>query len=257
MFRSAMDDWPYRKFAILAAIYASIGRYEYRIVTREKILAGCVGFSNQKEREAFGSTFEPVTTAKLRTTIDSLIGSSLIAREKYNGRTNAYARPKRDVKQRIADRKRRRREEAHRKIMEDIFGDESQKPKEESKSKIEQRPAFIDYKQQRKEAPFKRFKESCRCDENESEKPKEEAKPKVEQLASIETSEQRSQRQAEESLRREAEAAARRVQYRPQPQVQQPPPQPPKPPKPQPTPQEVEDRLREIERLCGEEANRH
>jgi hypothetical protein len=222
MFRSAMDDWPYRKFAILAAIYASIGRYEYRIVTREKILAGCVGFSNQKEREAFGSTFEPVTTAKLRTTIDSLIDSSLIARERYNGRTNAYARPKRDIKQRIADRKRRRREEAHSKIMEDIFSDKpsGDKPTEDqSVSKAQSSPSPV-----------------------VSESPEEQRRKQEEYW----------QRKAEESLAREKPKPTYQPDHSQAKQSS-----PHKPPKVMPTPQEIEDRRREIERLCGEEANRH
>lgn len=114
LFRSAMNDWPYRKFAILAALYASIGQYDYRVVTREKIIAGSVGFSNQKEREAFGSMFEPITVNKLRTTLDHLEAGHLITRAKYNGRTTAYGRPKPhlNLSQQIQQRKARTKSSA-------------------------------------------------------------------------------------------------------------------------------------------------
>ena len=107
LFRSAMNDWPYRKFAILAAVYASIGQYSYRVVTRDKITAGSIGFSHQREREAFGSTFEPITVSKLRTTLEQLQASRLIASAKYNGRTTAYGRAKPDIS--LADKIKKRK----------------------------------------------------------------------------------------------------------------------------------------------------
>ena len=118
LFRSAMDNWPYRKFAILAAIYASVGRYDYRIVTREKILAGAVGFSNNKERQAAGSVFEVLSVNKLRTTIDHLVDCRLIARAPNNRRTTAYARvkPQVDIAKRVT-----RRNAARSKAKDDSF----------------------------------------------------------------------------------------------------------------------------------------
>ena len=107
LFRSAMNDWPYRKFAILAALYASIGQYDYRVVVRDKITAGSIGFSHQREREAFGSTFEPITVSKLRTTLEQLQASRLIASAKYNGRTTAYGRVKPDIS--LADKIKKRK----------------------------------------------------------------------------------------------------------------------------------------------------
>jgi hypothetical protein len=107
LFRSAMNDWPYRKFAILAALYASIGQYDYRVVVRDKITAGSIGFSHQREREAFGSTFEPITVSKLRTTLEQLQASRLIASAKYNGRTTAYGRAKPDIS--LADKIKKRK----------------------------------------------------------------------------------------------------------------------------------------------------
>jgi|694.fasta_scaffold00098_60 hypothetical protein len=109
LFRSAMNDWSYRKFAILAAVYASVGQSEYRVVVRDKITAGSVGFSNQEEREAFGSTFEPITVNKLRTTLEQLQTSRLIVSARYNGRTTAYGRVKSNIS--LADKIKKRRGE--------------------------------------------------------------------------------------------------------------------------------------------------
>ena len=130
LFRSAMNDWPYRKFAILAALYASIGQYDYRVVIRDKITAGSVGFSNQKERGAFGSTFEPITISKLRTTLEQLQTSRLIASAKYNGRTTAYGRVKPDIS--LADKIRKRkydRDIFSMKFLKDSFVEPSEQPK--------------------------------------------------------------------------------------------------------------------------------
>jgi hypothetical protein len=223
MFRSAVEDWPHRKFACLAAVYASIGRYEYRIVTREKILAGSVGFSNEEERKAFGSTFEPLSISKVKTEIDNLVGSNLIARERYNGRTNAYSRPKRDIKQRIANRKKAEKQERYDRLVEGLFSDEPSKDessKDESVSKVQSLPSPV-----------------------VSESPEEQRRKQEAYL----------QRKADESLAQEKPKPIYRP-VRDHSQAKQP--EPHKPPKPEPTPQEIEDRLREIERLCGEEANR-
>jgi len=130
LFRSAMNDWPYRKFAILAAVYASIGQYDYRVVTREKITAGSIGFSHQREREAFGSTFEPITVSKLRTTLEQLQTSRLIASAKYNGRTTAYGRAKPDVS--LPDKIKKRkydRDIFSMKFLKDSFVELSEQPK--------------------------------------------------------------------------------------------------------------------------------
>lgn len=236
LFRSAMNDWSYRKFAILAAVYASVGQCEYRVVVRDKITAGSVGFSNQEEREAFGSTFEPITVSKLRTTLDHLVTSRLITRAKYTGRTTAYGRVKPDVS--LPD-----------KIQKRSKAKQQWKPGERDPLILEceeyRRKQRQEKQQEENGKPFdEAVGKKHYAELGEQSKPAAPAVPK-------ETSDERDARLARESFAREEASQRRNLRLYPA-KKESPTTEVAKPPKEPPTPEEVEARRQQLMRLVGE-----
>jgi hypothetical protein len=218
LFRSAMNEWEYRKFSILAALYAAIGTYDYRIVTREKILAGSVGFSNARERQANGSTFEPISVSKLRSMLDHLVSVSLIVRSRYNGRTTAYGRVKPQAN--LGDKIKARRDKIAKKKDADFW---------------------TNFEKSLRDSPL----DTTRPARSEPQTPRE-------------TSDQRDERLRNESLEREARAEAHRLSlYPPRPKPPAEPPATssavtPKVKADPPTPEEIELRRQQLLRLVGE-----
>ena len=119
LFWEAIENWNFREFAVLCAVWSAIGQASYRRVTFDKIIRGSLGFGTEAEFKKLPKKVEPLSRMQVRYAVEKLEERGFFHRCPMNRRHTAYTKrlSRRELIDAIARRQDKRQRPSQRELL--------------------------------------------------------------------------------------------------------------------------------------------